>query len=95
MTYLLKKRMLWRNARAAEVAGATAGVNAVGVVAEGWLVLSLDGTVVAAVSILIAELLTLSSGAARIERKKISAGHGQHQYGAWGMGSISAGPPAL
>lgn len=56
-------RVLILFAGAAEVtAGAAAGVDAdVGGAAEGWLVLSLDGTVVAAVSILIAELLTLTS----------------------------------
>ena len=42
---------------------AAAGAEAVGTGAEGGVVLSLDGTVVAAVSILIAELLTLTSEA--------------------------------
>ena len=59
-------RVLILFAGAAEVAaGAAAGVDAdVGGAAEGGLVLSLDGTVVAAVSILIAELLTLTSAEA-------------------------------
>ena len=48
-------------AGAAEAAGDDADV---GGVAEGGLVLSLDGTVAAAVSILIAELLTLTSAEA-------------------------------
>lgn len=59
-------RVLILFAGAAEVAaGAVVGVDAdVGEAAEGGLVLSLDGTVVAAVSILIAELLTLTSAEA-------------------------------
>lgn len=59
-------RVLILFAGAAEVtAGAAVGVDAdVGEAAEGGLVLSLDGTVVAAVSILIAELLTLTSAEA-------------------------------
>ena len=62
----LALRVLILFAGAAEVtAGAAAGVDAdVGEAAEGGLVLSLDGTVVAAVSILIAELLTLTSAEA-------------------------------
>ena len=60
-------RVLILFAGAAEVTAgaAAAGVDAdVGGVAEGGLVLSLDGTVAAAVSILIAELLTLTSAEA-------------------------------
>ena len=59
----LALRVLILFAGAAEV---TAGVDpdVGGAAAEGWLVLSLDGTVVAAVSILIAELLTLTSAEA-------------------------------
>lgn len=63
----LALRVLILFAGAAEVtAGAAAGVDpdVGGAAAEGWLVLSLDGTVVAAVSILIAELLTLTSAEA-------------------------------
>ena len=64
----LALRVLILFAGAAEVtagAAVAAGVDAdVGGVAEGGLVLSLDGTVAAAVSILIAELLTLTSAEA-------------------------------
>jgi hypothetical protein len=63
----LALRVLILFAGAAEVTAgaAAAGVDAdVGGVAEGGLVLSLDGTVAAAVSILIAELLTLTSAEA-------------------------------
>lgn len=69
-------RVLILFAGAAEVtAGAAAGVDVdVGGAAEGGLVLSLDGTVVAAVSILIAELLTLTSAEASSAAAALTSG---------------------
>ena len=72
----LALRVLILFAGAAEVtAGAAAGVDVdVGGAAEGGLVLSLDGTVVAAVSILIAELLTLTSAEASSAAAALTSG---------------------
>jgi hypothetical protein len=82
----LALRVLILFAGAAEVTGAAAGVvEDVGGAAEGGLVLSLDGTVVAAVSILIAELLTLTSEASSAAAALTSVGAGLTSDGSSGL----------